>query len=480
MKIFDPKLTGSIEFQSPVIGNGITSSLYGTASWATNVVNGGGIIGGEANYITRWVDSTTLTTSSLYENIGENGIAIGTTTFDPINPETLLVSGSGINVISGKVNIDNYTQLNINNTNAGTNASSDLVATNDTGNEGGNYVDLGINGSNFAGLIGGPNDAYLYHTGSEFLIGNQTRGVDANLKFFAGNDGTVFPLIVTGSNAFITGSIFGSSSYSTTSSFTTTASYAITASHSVSSSYSLTSSFSVTASYVTGSIYQQGNLARSASFAITSSNSISSSYAITSSFAITASNSISSSFASTSSFLNALSQSLLITGSLIMTGSIRSSQGFTGSLFGTASYTTGSIYVAGNLATSASFAVTSSYTTGSIYVAGNLVTSASFAVTSSNAISSSFSTTSSYAFSQNKTKVGSVVNTSFAGNPRKATVTFTTAFADTNYAITVTGEDSRAWSVESKLAGSFVINANSNTALAGTTYWMASSYGETV
>ena len=77
------------------------------------------------------------------------------------------------------------------------------------------------------------------------------------------------------------------------------------------------------------------------------------------------------------------------------------------------------------------------------------------------------------------TKAGSVANTSFTGNPKKATVTFSTAFGSTNYAITVTGEDARTWTIESKLASSFVINANSNTGLSGTTYWTATAYGET-
>jgi uncharacterized coiled-coil protein SlyX len=77
------------------------------------------------------------------------------------------------------------------------------------------------------------------------------------------------------------------------------------------------------------------------------------------------------------------------------------------------------------------------------------------------------------------TKAGSVANSSFTGNPRKATVTFSTAFANTNYAISVTGEDARSWTIETKLAGSFIINTNSNAALAGTTYWQAIAYGET-
>lgn len=67
---------------------------------------------------------------------------------------------------------------------------------------------------------------------------------------------------------------------------------------------------------------------------------------------------------------------------------------------------------------------------------------------------------------------------SFTGNPKKYTVTFSTAFPNTSYSVTVTGEDSRTWTIESKLAGSFVINSNSNTALANNVYWQAISTGE--
>ena len=78
-----------------------------------------------------------------------------------------------------------------------------------------------------------------------------------------------------------------------------------------------------------------------------------------------------------------------------------------------------------------------------------------------------------------KTKSGGIVNSSFTGNPKKSTVTFSTAFADTNYSVTVTGEDARSWTIESKVAGSFIINTNSNTGLSGTTFWQAVAYGET-
>lgn len=78
-----------------------------------------------------------------------------------------------------------------------------------------------------------------------------------------------------------------------------------------------------------------------------------------------------------------------------------------------------------------------------------------------------------------KGKSGAVTNTSFTGSPRKATVTFSSAFTDTSYGVVITGADLRSWTIESKTAGSFVINSNSSTALTGDTYWSATAYGET-
>jgi len=76
-------------------------------------------------------------------------------------------------------------------------------------------------------------------------------------------------------------------------------------------------------------------------------------------------------------------------------------------------------------------------------------------------------------------KSGTISGSTFAGNPKIATVTFATAFANTNYAITITSNTNRTWTWESKAAGSFVINANSNTAFAtGNVDWTATEYGE--
>ena len=119
-------------------------------------------------------------------------VGIGSTSF-AASPEALLVyqnSSSSFNVISGKGNLNNYLQLNIQNLNSGTSASSDLVATADNGNETSNYVDLGVNSSTYSTgtITGGADNAYLYSTGNDFIIGNSTAA--KNLVFFTGGTAT--------------------------------------------------------------------------------------------------------------------------------------------------------------------------------------------------------------------------------------------------------------------------------------------------
>jgi hypothetical protein len=136
--------------------------------------------------------NTTTVPTRMY--INQNGnVGIGTTTFNATNPEKLLVDAgttSSYNVISGKGSINSYLQLNIQNTNSGTAASSDIVATANNGNETANFVNLGINSSGYtsSGIIGGANNAYLYSTGNDFVIGNGTNSRD--LIFYTTTAGT--------------------------------------------------------------------------------------------------------------------------------------------------------------------------------------------------------------------------------------------------------------------------------------------------
>jgi len=138
-------------------------------------------------------------------------VGIGTSTFDATNPEKLLVDAgttTSFNVISGKGTINNYLQLNIQNKSTGSAASSDVVATADNGTESVNFVDLGINSSGYSssGILGGSNNAYLYATGNDFVIGNGTSAKDLIL-FTGGTATTNERLRLTANGVTVTGSM---------------------------------------------------------------------------------------------------------------------------------------------------------------------------------------------------------------------------------------------------------------------------------
>jgi hypothetical protein len=66
-------ITGSLN-----VTQGVTASLFGTASWASNSLTSSNIQGGAANYIPLWNTATSLSSSTLYQS-GEN-VAINQTT----------------------------------------------------------------------------------------------------------------------------------------------------------------------------------------------------------------------------------------------------------------------------------------------------------------------------------------------------------------------------------------------------------------
>jgi len=76
-------------------------------------------------------------------------------------------------------------------------------------------------------------------------------------------------------------------------------------------------------------------------------------------------------------------------------------------------------------------------------------------------------------------KAGVVGGASFAGTPKKYTVTFATAYPDSNYTIHVSGGIPASWSYEDKTASGFVINANRNQAFTEEVSWHCITLGET-
>jgi hypothetical protein len=71
-------------------------------------------------------------------------------------------------------------------------------------------------------------------------------------------------------------------------------------------------------------------------------------------------------------------------------------------------------------------------------------------------------------------KSGSVPGGSFSSGT--ASVLFVTIMPDTDYSITITGEVSRAWSIEDKTTNGFTINANASATFSENVYWQVMAY----
>lgn len=184
--------TGGVELRS--VGTLIFTG--GTVIGSTNFTNG---------LTSNTISATTIRSSSTI---------IGADTQSLTNPERLLVNDDGLgatgfsNTIIGKANVNNYAQLNIQNINSGSNASSDVVATANNGSETSNFIDMGINSSTFNGTVGVANDAYLYSTGNNLIIANATSGktisfltdgvASANTRMSIASGGTYFTNVSTG------------------------------------------------------------------------------------------------------------------------------------------------------------------------------------------------------------------------------------------------------------------------------------------
>jgi hypothetical protein len=166
----------------PMLNGVNTAYLYSTGN---DFVLGNGTASKNLKFFTGGF----ATTNERMRIDGDGNVGIGSVTFDGTNPEQLLVDAgntSSFNVISGKGTINNYLQLNIQNRSNGNAASSDVVASADNGTESANFIDMGINSSSYStsGVLGGANNAYLYSTGNDFVIGNGI--ASKNLRFFTG------------------------------------------------------------------------------------------------------------------------------------------------------------------------------------------------------------------------------------------------------------------------------------------------------
>ena len=160
---------------------GRTILLANTASNAAGI-DGGGLLLGPIGQ--------TFSRSFLYDANADvwNTDGAGLTTKE-LNSDDIIVLGTAHfgssylgydfqnSVIQSDGNINSYLQIVNKNHNTGANASTDFVAANDIGSDETNYVDLGINSSNYSNpdySVGSANDAYLYVNGGNLTVGTQT------------------------------------------------------------------------------------------------------------------------------------------------------------------------------------------------------------------------------------------------------------------------------------------------------------------
>ncbi len=129
----------------------------------------------------------------MYIDSARGLVGIGTSAFDATNPEKVLIDAgttTSVNALYLKGSIDSYFQVNIRNLGTGSQSSSDFVATADNGTESTNFMNIGINGSQYLYQAGNPietgkaNDCYIIGSGNDLYMVNNN--ATKNIIFLVG------------------------------------------------------------------------------------------------------------------------------------------------------------------------------------------------------------------------------------------------------------------------------------------------------
>lgn len=156
-----------------IVGDGVTPGIvadFGTYAAGTGTWN---------SIVTVNSDGSLKASGIIYQGTAYDGVDFSNTT------------------IRVDADVDSYAEMVMKNHNTGTSASTDLVIMNDQGTETSNFIDLGINSSNYSVSQYSstqPNDGYLFVNGGDLVIGTQTP--NKKIVFHAGGttdtDSTAF------------------------------------------------------------------------------------------------------------------------------------------------------------------------------------------------------------------------------------------------------------------------------------------------
>ena len=179
--VIDDNGNGSIIQSDVAPSDQSTSTLwYDTISGRTYVYFDGG-----------WVDSSPMPGGTLWAITSSTAIASISANGQFNLGLAQDQAGTYTNVVlQADSNVDSFAQIIHQNHSTGTTASTDLVLMNDIGDDFNNFIDLGINSSNYdqpAYSVTGPGDGYLFVNGADLVLGTQSP--NKKIKFHAG--GTV-------------------------------------------------------------------------------------------------------------------------------------------------------------------------------------------------------------------------------------------------------------------------------------------------
>jgi hypothetical protein len=241
--------SGSIQFTTPgktqitgslIVSEGITGSLFGSASYALVAQTLLGTIT-SASFATTAsfllgsvVSSSYALNADLLDGIDSTRFAV--TSSNRFNGNqtitgSFLASGSGHSFV-GTLNItgslfvsssvsastlgqftgnnNGYVEFSVRNTNGGVSASGDIAVYADNGTILNNYIDMGINNSGLSNTyfyggtdFGNANDAYLYNVGGNLRIGNATSTSPSQSVYIFSNTAANPDISITGSRVGI-------------------------------------------------------------------------------------------------------------------------------------------------------------------------------------------------------------------------------------------------------------------------------------
>jgi hypothetical protein len=192
-------ILGNVSNVLPSIIDGPVVYVANTAT-TYNAINNSGLSTGNIsnNYYASILYQTSSNTWNL--SIGNSqGITAGNVFGNNATFDQTVHVGNAYNdydfpdsLLQGDINVDSYGQFTLKNHSQTANASADIVAVANNGDDTGYYIDMGINSNVYANVdyaVTGANDGYLYVNGGNLVIGTQTAAKAINF-FTGGTDNT--------------------------------------------------------------------------------------------------------------------------------------------------------------------------------------------------------------------------------------------------------------------------------------------------